>query len=441
MPLELRGTSKWWYGRYTSDGRRLCVNLGVKIAGNRPTSLMDEGDGAFERSRAAAQAKLDAMIEEAVSKRGAARLIEKLYEMKTGVAVESIPLADMADRWAKVPRRRAPSAAYLNQCSSILTRFAAFVAEHNPNVRDMSRVTPSIASAFLRSEEDRGVSGKTWNDVLLLLRSAFKKLLPAGAINPFAGIPTRTVETIFRKPFTPEELNAILKASASDPLTRPIIIAGMCTAMRRGDCCLLKWKDVDLANRFLNVKTAKTGQKVAIPIFPLLLTELQAREQNGSPHVFPEAAAQYQKTPLTITRRVQRVLAAAGFKDPEHLKPGETTRGEMHVKREDGKGKNRASVRDFHSFRVTWVTLALSAGVPLELVQKVTGHKTTDIVMKHYFQPGREAFRESLQKAMPRMITRGHKPAKERMRQLIMQLSPSNARAIRDKLMLLIDDT
>ena len=27
---------------------------------------------------------------------------------------------------------------------------------------------------------------------------------------------------------------------------RPIIVTGMCTAMRRGDCCLLEWKDVDL---------------------------------------------------------------------------------------------------------------------------------------------------------------------------------------------------
>ena len=55
-----------------------------------------------------------------------------------------------------------------------------------------------------------------------------------------------------------------------------------------------------------------------------------------------------------------------------------------------------ASVRDFHSFRVTWVTIALTGGVPLELVQKVTGHKTTEIVLKHYFQPGKEAFRQAL---------------------------------------------
>lgn len=54
------------------------------------------------------------------------------------------------------------------------------------------------------------------------------------------------------------------------------------------------------------------------------------------------------------------------------------------------------------------MTLALTAGVPLELVQKVTGHKTTDIVLKHYFQPGREVFREALNAAMPKLLTNGN---------------------------------
>lgn len=35
----------------------------------------------------------------------------------------------------------------------------------------------------------------------------------------------------------------------------------------------------------------------------------------------------------------------------------------LRVKREGS--ERRASVRDFHSFQVTWVTLALTAGVPL----------------------------------------------------------------------------
>jgi integrase len=45
-------------------------------------------------------------------------------------------------------------------------------------------------------------------------------------------------------------------------------------------------------------------------------------------------------------------------------------------------GKRRAWVHDFHSFRVTWITLALAAGVPLELVQRVTGHRTVLVVLR-----------------------------------------------------------
>jgi hypothetical protein len=80
----------------------------------------------------------------------------------------------------------------------------------------------------------------------------------------------------------------------------------------------------------------------------------------------------------------------------------EQSKGVLWEEREGG--MCRASVRDFHSFRVTWVTLALTAGVPLELVQRVTGHQTTDIVLKHYFRPGREAFRSALSVAMPQLM-------------------------------------
>ena len=73
--------------------------------------------------------------------------------------------------------------------------------------------------------------------------------------------------------------------------------------------------------------------------------------------------------------------------------------------------------QDFHRLRVTWVTLALKAGVPFELLQKVTGKKTTDIVLKHYFQPGCEDFRQALHSAMPKLLTNGHKTAKEEMRE------------------------
>ena len=69
------------------------------------------------------------------------------------------------------------------------------------------------------------------------------------------------------------------------------------------------------------------------------------------------------------------------------------------------------------------LTLALTAGVPLELVQKVTGHKTADIVLKHYFQPGREAFRHALQIAMPKLLTNGQKSPKEEMIDILNKMT------------------
>jgi hypothetical protein len=80
---------------------------------------------------------------------------------------------------------------------------------------------------------------------------------------------------------------------------------------------LLQWKDVDLARRFITVKTAKTGQTVTIPIFPLLLDELASLPASnldlpsGKDLVFPDQAAMYEENPDGITWRVKKVLAVA----------------------------------------------------------------------------------------------------------------------------------
>ena len=506
MPLELRtqrdgSLRPTWYGRYEINGRLIRLNLQVKIAGTPPASrsLREQGDLAFELSRNKAQAELDKIVADSRLKSGAVRILEKIYEEKTGETIKSIKLADLADEWAKKNRRRPVNGRYADQCKSTLDRFVKFVQEKYPNANELILVNQTIARAFMDAEAERGVASKTWNDTLKLLRATYKHLMPAGGINPFENMPTRETETVFRIPYSPEELAAITESAKADDFIRPIIIVGMCTAMRRGDCCLLEWKDVDLKNRFITVKTSKTGQTVSIPIFPMLEAELQKlAKQAGSKragYVFPEQAKMYLENADGITWRVKKILAislgesapdgtastenelpvisetearARGAKYIASLPEGEKrdrmatvfklymdgqniqavmkaanvskgsvsgylneiesaighriVRGSSHANRgnnlkegmkdaglyqERKHGLRRASVRDFHSFRVTWVTLALTAGVPLELVQKVTGHKTTDIVLKHYYQPGREAFRLALNAAMPKLLMSG----------------------------------
>jgi integrase len=314
MPLELRIEKKgrvrrvrpFWYGRFEINGDRQCLNLGVKVKGTPPASLSlkDEGDMDFERSRTTARVKLDSVIEEARTKQGSVRLVEKLYEIKTGEAIKTVLLENLPHEWEKIPRKRKLDERYSSQCQSTLTRFVEFVRSENLKATEIAHVTRSVAQSFLDAESKRGVTGKTWNEILKLLRATFNHLLPIGAINPFSNVPTRETETIFRKPYSPEELAAILEAARAEEFIRPILIVGICTAMRRGDCCLLEWTKVELESRFISVKTAKTGQMVSIPIFPLLNDELILRAKKRKPnekYVFPEQAAMYQENPDGIT--------------------------------------------------------------------------------------------------------------------------------------------
>jgi len=89
-------------------------------------------------------------------------------------------------------------------------------------------------------------------------------------------------------------------------------VTGICTAMRRGDCCMLRWEDVDLDERFVRVKTSKTGETVEIPMFAKLEDELRKHVDNGSEYVFPELAQMYKKNAQGITYRVRNLFEAAG---------------------------------------------------------------------------------------------------------------------------------
>ena len=85
---------------------------------------------------------------------------------------------------------------------------------------------------------------------------------------------------------------------------------------------------------------------------------------------------------------------------------------------------------------MTWITLALAAGVPLELVQRVTGHRTVQVVMKHYFRPGREDFRAAIFKAMPKMLADGgQKSVKDQVREILEGMTARTWNRDRERLL------
>ena len=512
MTLQLRRkkdgslASHYWYADFIVYGQRRIVPLGVRVEGKLPDRQGKGGDEVFYKSKGKAQHVHDQAVIDARTKAGADKLVERVLELKTGERFKSVPLSNLPKAWMAIPRKRNPMPEHVENRLAILGRFVKYVQKHHPKVKTLVDVTKDAVKGFMEAEHERGLSDTTWNAYLELLRSTFRHLEPgANGYRKYLAItPTKIVETIHRQPFTADDITAIMEAAKEDALIRPLIVTALCTAMRRGDCALLKCSSVDMEAGFITVKTSKTGETVEIPIMPMLRDELGRAEgvKTGEKdaYVWPEAAAMYQHNADGLNVRLRAILRRAGFVDAEtadKVKNGECpalptlpsaellqrglevidskpmnedrrqrlrqiytrymdgqsvkqvasamqistamvsgllnkveratgvavirrpgadlpaqVRGVIHA---DGNGQRlkRGSLRGWHSFRTTFITLALTAGLPMELVRRVTGHTTVDVVLKNYFRPGRDEFKRAFQAAMPKLLTNGQKTPKE----------------------------
>ncbi|MDR2677805.1 MAG: hypothetical protein LBB26_04615 [Puniceicoccales bacterium] len=169
---------------------------------------------------------------------------------------------------------------------------------------------------------------------------------------------------------------------------------------------MLRWSAVDSGDDFISVKTVKTGAQVEIPIWSLLQCVLRKAANSaenfsgkGSArdgYVFPAQAEMYLHNPDGITLHVKKVLAKAGILGVTYNST-QPAACEKVVKRQ----LRKASDYDFHSFLVTWITIALAQGLPMEILQRVTGHSTASVGTKHCFQPNCEDFRRVLENKLP----------------------------------------
>lgn len=66
--------------------------------------------------------------------------------------------------------------------------------------------------------------------------------------------------------------------------------------------------------------------------------------------------------------------------------------------------RNRGSLVGWHGFRTSFCSLALAAGIPMELLVRITGHRTVAIVEKYYNQAKREQTRRAFSAAMSKAI-------------------------------------
>lgn len=502
------GISPYFFGRWDEDGKRHETSL-MRWRGVPPKPGEKHGDAEFEKSRGEAEAAFKRIREGERSREEEAALIRKIHAARYGGKVDRVKIAELAERWDALPHKADLTEERRERVHSVLGRFNDFMGERFPKVKEAGALTAEHFKAFLadvdqngiprkdakgkagKGKEKGGVSARTWNDVLDILRGVLRKVdgQGAGFREYLANLPKRAENTIHRRPFTGDELEAVFAAAREvDPELFPVIVAAACTALRRGDVCKLRWDALDMGAGFATVKTTKTGETVEIPIFPPFMAVLRGAEEKrrkGVPYVFPEIALAYKAGPGELDRRLRKVLAAAGFVRPERAEGGKYPappspadavamvdagmRGarwsearrqkglailQRHLNGEDGRTiaaamgiargavstylhdmetlgeialvspakpatpalptlaemkdgeqrRNRGSLCGWHSFRTTFCSLALANGVPMEELTRITGHRTAEIVEKHYNQAKREQSRKTFGAAMPKAL-------------------------------------
>jgi integrase len=176
---------------------------------------------------------------------------------------------------------------------------------------------------------------------------------------------------------TTQQIARLLEAARQDQNWQvyPFIVIGLETSMRRMEILSIRLEHIDLARRVIFIQKAKAGareQPITTHLAEFLKGYIEASEP-GQEWLFPAKDSKTGHT-VSIEKAFRRVVAAAG------LNPKEVVR---------------------HTLRHTAITHLVQAGVDLPTVQRISGHKTLQMVVRYSHQNG-----EHIQAAMDKLDKR-----------------------------------
>lgn len=398
-----RRPNGYWLARWTNNGKR--YSQIIRDDDGEPVTDRRTAEQILEKITAPYRLESEADTAAMLATKAAGREAE-LKAWKDKQPALGIGEAFVAYR-NSLKRPQGANAATLDRYETYYNQFAAWLAIEQPGYTELRDITPADANAYARDFIARN-SGGTFNKHLVLLRSMWRVLaaddedkaetidghgprLAKLTCNPWENIRKRQHTPYRKRELTIEEARRV--CSTLEGELRLLFAVGLYTGQRLGDCCLLKWRDIDLRRGAVSTvphKTAKHNTRVWLAIHPelaRLLEEIPAKERGE--YVMPSMAATYKTDggSVKISNRVQEAFAAAGI----------ATQSENP----SGSGKARVEV-GFHSLRHTFVSMLGNSGTSLALVQAMVGHTNTAMT-QHYFHGSESAIRTAVNQ-LPNVI-------------------------------------
>lgn len=336
--------------------------------------------------------------------RGKAEAFLNRFLAPLGLGATRLPLAEAWHHYEMSPNRRDLARSTLESKRIVWMGFARWMEHNHLEIAHLAEVTETAVAEYLSEFRCRH-SASTYNGHVCVLREIFRVLADKAGIthDPWAGVCLRADDSISRRELTIDEVERLYTAASKVGREwKLLLMTGIYTGMRLGDCCRLKWEDVHLERGVIQIIPEKTkkhmhGRPVTIPIHPSLAIELTAAMQgmreegegnskdagqetsDAGGFVNPAIANLYVNRKWQLDEGLRRIFKAANIT--------------MSI-RVDGRCR-KTVVASFHSLRHTFVSLSANAGVPLPVVQSIVGHCSTAMT-RHYYHENLDALRSAV---------------------------------------------
>jgi integrase len=231
--------------------------------------------------------------------------------------------------------------------------------------KPLEKISGSDLERYKKARLEAGITPGTLNRELATLSHLLSKAVEWKWIAHKPAKVNRVKEQAGRITYlTTEQVARLLEAARQDQSAEiyPFIVIGLETSMRRMEILSIRLEDIDLGRRVIFIPKAKTGAREQ-PITTHLAEFLRGYMESAEPEqvwLFPS-----KRSPtgyfISIEEPFRRVVTAAGMDSKEIVR---------------------------HTLRHTAITHLVQAGVDLPTVQRISGHKTLQMVMRYSHQNG-----------------------------------------------------
>lgn len=355
--------SPYFYYRFTFEGReenrstkKKNYNSAAKVMNDRLAELKASG-GYTDLFNRMVQ-KIDELPknEQAEVKRKLAhRLLKNTSSM--------LPIDQAFKTYSTKPKKRNPSVEQLKRYRSYFNRFTNWLSDEYPDIKYVNEVNHQVVDKYMTHLWSDNVSENTYNKHLTFFRSMFNSISIDAALNEnvWKKIDKLQLNAKHKQPLSLHQFYDVVQLA--DGEMHLLLLIGFYTGLRLGDCCLLKWEEIDFENNLLSIQTSKTKSDLTLFIHPSLREMLLNSSNNGSIYVLRNIQSIYSSSPTNITNRVKRLFEKAGIDTTEDRE----------------RGKRSVVKYGFHSLRHTFVSAMHSAGIPQMVVEAIVGHNTKSV--------------------------------------------------------------